>query len=169
MGSPFAVSRRINLVGATAESVITIAQAARLVVERTEPSGSQGIARNTVNHRLRHAIVKQKILASIDHNRMYLGNFAIWARTIWPGKFEDLPMTVIVSAAVGTAAGVCSGRGSGIALSSSIKHCHKVISDQHDQLFRQAARLETLQAELDQAKIQSEKKKASKRGKRFRS
>jgi hypothetical protein len=93
--------------------------------------------RKRINYAIEHGKLKR------ESDGMFIAkNFGQWARNVWPGKFDDLPIIATAAGAITSGSDTC---GIAIAMPMTLEAAHAVITEQ----VRVIASLQTQIRELE--------------------
>jgi len=105
---------------------MTFDQATDFIIERLDPPLTERRrARNRVRGRLKYALENASLpRALLNGTDVHRDALIFWARSKWPGKFEDIPIKVQIR---GHTSMKFNAMGTAIGLPSSIEECHELI------------------------------------------
>ncbi|WP_394808122.1 hypothetical protein [Nitrosomonas sp.] len=131
----------------TNSSCIKRTEAVEIIAERLCSSDeTKRQAKDRVNHRIRTAIDKGKLIQSQDGCFLF-NDLAIWARFEWPHSFNDW----LISATAESEARVTTyATADAVILPGSLESCHEVIRNMHETITILEKKLEAANFQIEQ-------------------
>jgi hypothetical protein len=133
----------------TLSSIISRSDAVARIAERTRlPEDREREARNRVSKRIGHAVNQGKLVES-ERGFFVFGELAAWVRNTWPGSFDDWPCT---RSADYVSSARCDDFLDMVVLPGTIKSCHDLIVEMHEQIKILEQSLKDAQLEIERTR-----------------
>jgi len=126
-----------------------------LIAERIQDRGERPrAAKDKVRKRIKYDVEHGNLECESD-GMFVASNLGQWARILWPGKFDDIPVIAMSAGAITSGSDTCSGIG--IATPMTLKACHAVITEQVRRILALETQIRGLEKALSDLRPDAEK------------